>query len=246
MLSVMSLQLTKKKHAKSFMRLLHVMPCDYEEYDLSRLTFAFFSISGLDMLNMLDEMSEDEKKHAVDWIYRLHVKGHGAYDGFQASTMIPDCIENRQRGHLAMTYTGLATLLVLGDDFSRIRPYRKSFAQALRHLQQPDGCFSAMTVGTESDMRFLYCACCVSFIVDDWDGVDKPKAIDYILQSIVSFSTEYTFTIPCYVLITFVLLINCSIIYIHIYFCWENLFTITSESPICNLLLKKRNSSITL
>lgn len=172
----------KKKHAKYFQRLLRVMPSGYAEYDSVRLLTAFFAISGLDILNSLSELSEEIKLNAINWIYSLQVCGAGSRSGFQASTTIPKEAPKYQYGHLTMTYTGLATLLILGDDLNRVD--RKSIIEGVNACQNPNGSFTAMVVGCESDMRFLYCACCISAILDDWSGVDKPKAIDYIMKSI--------------------------------------------------------------
>ena len=38
----------------------------------SRLTIAFFALSGLDVLNALDEIAGD-KANYIDWIYSLQV-----------------------------------------------------------------------------------------------------------------------------------------------------------------------------
>lgn len=180
----MSLQLAKKQHAKYFQRLLQIMPSGLALFDSTRLTFAFFAISGLDMLNCLDDMSADDKLHAANWIYRLQVKKAGSRSGFEASTTLHKDTPKYRSGHLAMTYTGLATLLTLGDDLNRVD--KVSIVEGMRACQNADGSFTAMVTGCESDMRFLYCACCVSAILNDWSGIDKRKAIDYILQSIVS------------------------------------------------------------
>lgn len=56
----------------------------------------------------------------------------------------------------------------------------------VRALQEPDGCFTAAKQGNESDMRFVYCAACICFILDDWSGMDVERSINYILNSIVS------------------------------------------------------------
>ncbi|KAL6263050.1 hypothetical protein P5V15_005847 [Pogonomyrmex californicus] len=58
-----------------------------------------------------------------------------------------------------MTYTSLITVLIFGDDLNR----------------NPNGSFTAMVIGCESDMRFLYCALCVLAIFDDWSGMDISK-----------------------------------------------------------------------
>lgn len=178
-------QLAKEKHIRYFQRLLHIMPSSLTEFDSTRLLIAFFALSGLDILDSLNDIGEDVKSDAIDWIYRLQVERAGARSGFQASTTIPKDVSKYQYGHLAMTYTGLVTLLILGDDLRRVD--RKSIIEGLHACQNPDGSFTAMVTGCESDMRFLYCACCVSAILDDWSGIDIPKATDYILRSIVSF-----------------------------------------------------------
>ena len=37
--------------------------------------------------------------------------------------------------------------------------------------------------GSENDMRFIYCACCISYILNDWSGVDIPRVVQYIKES---------------------------------------------------------------
>ena len=53
---------------------------------------------------------------------------------------------------------------------------------ATKHINAPSSSFSfqCISVGSEYDMRFLYCACAISYILDDWGGIDKQKAIQYI------------------------------------------------------------------
>ncbi|KAI4501095.1 hypothetical protein M0802_003898 [Mischocyttarus mexicanus] len=175
-------ELAKKKHAKYFQRLLQIMPSRLAELDSSRSVIAFFAISGLDVLNSLDDIGDDMKADVIDWIYRLQIAGAGPRSGFQASTTIPKEASKYQCGHLATTYTGLVTLVILGDKLDRVD--KKSIIEGVRACQNPDGSFKAIVMGYESDMRFLYCACCVSAILDDWSGVNKSSAIDYILRSI--------------------------------------------------------------
>ena len=50
--------------------LLGSMPVDFS---LLRLTVAYFSISGLEILDALGEVEEDLKKNICDWIYRLQI-----------------------------------------------------------------------------------------------------------------------------------------------------------------------------
>lgn len=51
---------------------------------------------------------------------------------------------------------------------------------AMKAQQRPDGSFSATRSGSESDMRFLYCACAVSCLLGDWSGVNKDAAAAFI------------------------------------------------------------------
>ncbi len=49
-------------------------------------------------------------------------------------------------------------------------------------MQEPDGSFRATFDECESDMRFLYCACAISSMLGDWRGVDKDRAVGFVLQ----------------------------------------------------------------
>ncbi|GBP07620.1 Geranylgeranyl transferase type-1 subunit beta [Eumeta japonica] len=106
--------------------------------------------------------------------------------GFQGSSTVNINIDpanaHYKCGHLAMTYTGLCILLILGDDLSRVN--RKALIEGVKALQTPEGNFSATLSGCESDMRFVYCAACISYILNDWSGFNVNKATDYILKSI--------------------------------------------------------------
>lgn len=46
--------------------------------------------------------------------------------------------------------------------------------------------FCPVPAGSENDMRFVYCASCISYILDDWAGIDMPRVLDYIQKSLVS------------------------------------------------------------
>lgn len=95
-------------------------------------------------------------------------------DLFQCS----DCVHPMDDGHIAMTYSALCILVILGDGLSRLN--RPALLRALKALQQEDGCFSS-TGDSESDMRFLFCACAISTFLNDWSGVDVEKARKYIV-----------------------------------------------------------------
>ncbi|KAJ8884281.1 hypothetical protein PR048_016138 [Dryococelus australis] len=188
-------ELCTSVHVKFLKKYLHHASNSWSSHDSSRLTLAFFAISGLDILNALDSFNEDEKSEICGWIYKLQVvpiEGEEeSWDrcGFQGSTTL--CLPNDGRrkhisqyecGHLAMTYTGLACLIILGDDLSRVN--KKAVIHGVRSLQQDDGSFCATLSGSESDMRFVYCAACICYMLCDWSGMDIEKTVNYILKSL--------------------------------------------------------------
>lgn len=89
------------------------------------------------------------------------------YDGFEYD-----------HSHVAMTYTAVCTLAALGDDLSRFDRY--GAIQSLKKLQLDDGSFQCIHFGSENDMRFLFCACAISHMLNDWSGVDVDRAVAFI------------------------------------------------------------------
>ena len=47
--------------------------------------------------------------------------------------------------------------------------------------------FCAVPEGSENDMRFVYCASCICYMLNNWSGMDIKKAINYIRRSMVSY-----------------------------------------------------------
>ena len=110
-----SLTFIKKRHEKFLLRFLDILPGDrFASLETSRMTILFFAISGLDVLGSLEtSISEERKKEIIEWIYSLQVE-----TGFLGSTFlkIPDVEQPLcDSVHIAMTYTALATLVILGN-----------------------------------------------------------------------------------------------------------------------------------
>ncbi|XP_020635693.3 geranylgeranyl transferase type-1 subunit beta isoform X2 [Pogona vitticeps] len=114
------LDFLKERHVRFFQRCLQILPERYSSLETSRLTVAFFALSGLDMLDSLDVVNKDD---IIEWIYSLQV------------------------------------------------------------LPTEDSDFCAVLEGSENDMRFIYCAACICYMLNDWSGMDTKKAIDYIRRS---------------------------------------------------------------
>ena len=47
--------------------------------------------------------------------------------------------------------------------------------------------FMPVKSGSESDMRFVYCACCISYILDDWTAINTDAIVQFIKDSMVCF-----------------------------------------------------------
>ncbi|XP_064390160.1 geranylgeranyl transferase type-1 subunit beta-like [Halichondria panicea] len=184
------------RHIKYAKRIMGVLPTETQGLDTSRMTILFFGVSGLDVLDGLSEVSCQDKADMVDWIYAQQILPNKSHSnlyqcGFRGGSFIgapyqPTSSQNEvnisyNTSHIAMTYTALASLLVLGDDLSRVN--REGVLAGVRHLQQKDGSFCSTAEGTENDMRFVYCACCVCYMLNDWKGMDVVKAAEFIKTS---------------------------------------------------------------
>eukprot|EP00088_Acartia_fossae_P039558 TRINITY_DN41184_c0_g1_i2.p1 TRINITY_DN41184_c0_g1~~TRINITY_DN41184_c0_g1_i2.p1 ORF type:complete len:371 (+),score=48.66 TRINITY_DN41184_c0_g1_i2:39-1151(+) len=177
------------RHAKYLKRTLCVLPGSLAAFDVQRMTIVYFAVSGLDVLNRLD-MIEDMKDDIINWVYSCLINnddGNKHRCGFRGSNMLRigpgDTATHIYDGsHLAMTYTALCILVILGDDLSRIN--RENISKSIRSLQLSTGCFQATHESEENDMRFIYCAAAISKIINIKSGIDKEKAIDYIQKSI--------------------------------------------------------------
>ncbi|XP_037081061.1 geranylgeranyl transferase type-1 subunit beta-like [Pollicipes pollicipes] len=175
------------RHAKYFKFCLDAIPGDFTSLDTSRMTLLFYAVSGLDLLDRLDLIRD--KQNIIDWIYRQQITseacdGDLSRAGFRGS---PTAFTGRPPNqwdcsHVTMTYTALATLLVLGDELADVD--RPALLAGLRALQLPDGSFLSSLHGGESDMRFVYCAAAVCHMLDDWSGMDRQRTRQYILRSL--------------------------------------------------------------
>lgn len=178
----------RAQHIKFFQRCLNVLPCAMSSLDEMRMTVAYFAVSGLDLLNALDTI--ESKQRIIEWIYSLQVLPNSDRSnldrcGFKGSHAtgckrdnLDDSASKFNCGHIAMTYTALATLIILDDDLSRVDRY--AVMQGLKALQQESGSFTASIHGSEDDMRFVYCAAAICFLLDDWSGFGKDSAVSFI------------------------------------------------------------------
>lgn len=206
---------TRLRHMQYFVRCLAKLPPRHAALDTNRLTMVHFAVQSLDMLGFFDtpenlETYSVRKDEIIEWIYNLQTdpfpkapgtagfKG-GSFLGPHYKNVHEDedcgcyCYGYYNQGHLAMTYSALCTLITLGDDLKRV--HRHEIVAGLKFLQQKDGSFRCLDHGSECDLRFVYCACAISYILKDWTGVDKHAAIQYI-QSCRTFDGALSL-VPC-------------------------------------------------
>ncbi|KAJ2696384.1 geranylgeranyl transferase type-1 subunit beta [Coemansia sp. IMI 203386] len=178
------------KHVRYFRYALNMLPSSMAQLDATRMTLGHLCLVGLAALGQLDTaLSADERRGMVDWIYEQQVQPTGdnaAYCGFRGGSLFGPheacSYAASNMANVAATYSALATLVLLGDDLQRVN--RRAIIAALRHMQLPSGTFAPHPGTTESDPRFIYCACAISTLLDDWSGVDRDRATEFIASCV--------------------------------------------------------------
>lgn len=175
-------------HVRHLEMMYDSLPSDYESQEINHLTLAYFVISGLDILNALDSI---DKEQVITWVLSFQVQptnkdyNCGKFYGFYGSRSIQFSSDDttymhHSGGHLASTYCALAMLKTLGYDLSRLDS--EIILVSMKTLQQHDGSFMPTDTGAEMDLRFIYCAAAICFMLNNWSGMDREKAKEYILR----------------------------------------------------------------
>ena len=186
----------KNSHIKYFLRCLKtVLPSQYASNDSNRVLLAFFTVAGLDLLGALDTATTlDDRNGYIDWLYHCQTPS-GGFRGFTGTdfgaekrTAQNECWDP---ANVPATFFALATLLILGDDLSRVK--RKDCLLWLSRMQRDDGSFGEV-LGVDgkieggSDTRFCCCAAGIRYILwgkhgkglDGVEDVNTGKLISYI------------------------------------------------------------------
>lgn len=153
-------------------------------------------ISALDLLGALTTACTiDERKDYMDWIFRCqHPDG-----GFRmwSGTDFGDRANSENAkwdpANVPATYFALASLLILGDDFKRVR--RKQTLQWLKNMQRDDGSFGETLVDGRieggKDPRLGYCATGIRYMLAGGNnassGADEESAQDINVDALVEF-----------------------------------------------------------
>jgi len=185
--------LQKSKHIKYWLRCLKTcLPTDYTSTDLNRLTLGFFCIAALDLLGCLyTETTEEDRAGWINWIYKNQLpiggfRGSPATDlgkGADGSEWDPPIVP--------ASFFALAALVSLGDNLERVK--KRELLELLPKVQREDGSFGEWLGGDGqiiggSDMRFVYCAVAIRWILRGREGkgvVEGVKDID--VEGVVKF-----------------------------------------------------------
>lgn len=192
--------LQKERHIRYFLRCLKtLLPHQYTANDSNRMTLAYFTVAGLDLLGALDpdgnqcKISAAERTGYINWIYHCQVPCAGGFRGFTGS-IVGEERRNAQNecwdpANVPATFFALITLLMLGDDLGRVR--RKECLRWLRRMQREDGSFGQV-VGPDGgmdqgrDLRFCCCAAGIRYMLrgrrgdEDVEDIDVRKLISYV------------------------------------------------------------------
>lgn len=146
-------------------------------------------MSSFDILDSFDQMADHwNKNKLVNTIYSYQIEDEKVNDdeigkwGFRGS--FSNGINNRyDLSHIALTYCALCSLIICGDDLRRVN--RSRIIGNLSKYQKKNGCFIS-SPGGESDMRFIYCATAICYIINDFSSIDQEQMIKYLMNCLVS------------------------------------------------------------
>ncbi|KAL2215634.1 putative geranylgeranyl transferase beta subunit [Thermoascus aurantiacus ATCC 26904] len=185
----------KDRHIKYFLRCLKsFLPHQYTSSDSNRVLLAFFTVAGLDLLGVLPtNTTPEERQGYIDWLYHCQVPS-GGFRGFTGTNFGLDrrTPENEvwDPANVPATFFALATLLILGDDLSRVK--RKECLRWLPRVQREDGSFGELLsvdgqIAGGRDLRYCCCAAGIRYILRGRSGEGLEDVEDINVDKLVSF-----------------------------------------------------------
>lgn len=158
------------------------------------MLLGFFTIAGLDILGVLHEKTTPEERQGyINWIYHCQHPS-GGFRGF-TGTKFGDGRHTRENeawdpANIPSTFLALETLLILGDDLSRLK--RRECLEWLPKLQREDGSFGELLGADEqiaggNDLRFCYCATGIRYFLRGPNRKDLADVKDIDVSGLVFF-----------------------------------------------------------
>ncbi|KAJ5774593.1 Terpenoid cyclases/protein prenyltransferase alpha-alpha toroid [Penicillium paradoxum] len=186
---------TTERHVKYYLRCLKTfLPSAYTSNDSNRMLLAYLTLSGLDVLGVLQsKTTPEERKGYIDWLYHCQVPS-GGFRGFPGTDFGS---EKRNKDNEAWdpanvpaTFFALVNLLILGDDLSRVK--RRECLEWLPTVQRADGSFGELVgpegkVGGARDLRYCCCAAGIRYILRGRNETGLEGVADIDVLGLVSF-----------------------------------------------------------
>ncbi|CAG8342058.1 unnamed protein product [Penicillium salamii] len=185
---------TTERHVKYYLRCLKTfLPSAYTSNDSNRMLLAYLTLSGLDVLGVLQtKTTPEERSSYINWLYHCQVPT-GGFRGFPGTDFGSDRRNKDNEAwdpaNVPATFFALVNLLVLGDDLSRVK--RRECLEWLPSVQRDDGSFGELvgpdgSLGGARDLRYCCCAAGIRFILRGKGGgvADVP---DINVAGLVSF-----------------------------------------------------------
>ncbi|KAJ5524927.1 hypothetical protein N7494_011577 [Penicillium frequentans] len=167
---------TTERHVKYYLRCLKTfLPSAYTSNDSNRMLLAYFSLSGLDVLGVLQaKTTPEERQSYINWLYHCQVPS-GGFRGFPGTDFGEErrTVDNAvwDPANVPATFFALVNLLILGDDLSRVK--RRECLQWLPQLQRADGSFGEVLgpnarIEGDRDLRYCMCAAGIRLTMAEW------------------------------------------------------------------------------
>lgn len=184
-----------ERHVKYYLRCLKTfLPTAYTSNDSNRMLLAYLTLSGLDVLGVLQtKTTPEERQGYIEWLYHCQVPS-GGFRGFSGTDFgdekrIADN-EAWDPANVPATFFALVNLLILGDDLSRVK--RRECLQWLPKLQRENGSFGEVlgpngSIEGNSDLRYCCCAAGTRYILRGKRGKGAEDIPDIGVSRLVSF-----------------------------------------------------------
>lgn len=164
---------TIERHVKYYLRCLKTfLPSAYTSNDSNRMLLAYLTLSGLDVLGVLNiKTTHEERAGYINWLYHCQVPT-GGFRGFPGTDFGPGKRNKNNEAwdpaNVPATFFALVNLLILGDDLSRVK--RRECLEWLPTVQREDGSFGELvgpngSLGGARDLRYCCCAAGIRFIL---------------------------------------------------------------------------------
>ncbi|KAI2717507.1 hypothetical protein CBS147332_4387 [Penicillium roqueforti] len=185
-----------ERHVKYYLRCLKTfLPSAYTSNDSNRMLLAYLTLSGLDVLGVLQSKTTPEERQGyINWLYHCQVPS-GGFRGFPGTDFGPGKRNKDNEAwdpaNVPATFFALVNLLILGDDLSRVK--RRECLEWLPKVQRADGSFGELvgpegSVGGPRDLRYCCCAAGIRYVLrgrsetglDGVPDIDVPGFVSFI------------------------------------------------------------------